>query len=197
MARKQLYVSLDIEADGPYPIEYSMRNFGMEIFDEEGLTYGTFERNLLPLEGAKICPDTKKNFWDKNPEAWEYVNTNMQHPSQAMQENKSWLQGIANNYNAVLSYAGYPVSYDFMWHYIYLIKFTGSFTPMSFSALDAKSMAKVILDVPYTWATKRNFPKKWFKGAPAHDHTGLTDAQGQRVLMVNMIKEAKEKLHGR
>lgn len=197
MARKQLYVSLDIEADGPYPIEYSMRNFGMEVFDEEGLTYGTFERNLKPLPEAKEDPDTMKNFWDKNPEAWAYVNTKPQDAQQAMQENKAWLKGIANNHSAVLSYAGFPLCYDFMWHYIYLVKFTGDFTPMSFSGFDIKTAAKMVLDVPYTWATKRNFPRRWFTGSPPHDHTGLSDAIGQRVLAVNILKEGKEKLNGR
>lgn len=192
MISKQLYVSLDIEADGPYPLEYSMRNFGIEVFDKEGNTYGTFERNLFPLPEAKICPKTKENFWDKNPEAWNYVNTNCSDPTIAMKECKSFLWEIVNKTNARMSYAGFPASFDFMWHYIYMVKFTGDSRPLSFSAFDAKTAASIILNIPYINATKRNFPKKWFKGAPAHDHTGLTDAIGQRVLMVNMFKDVKE-----
>jgi len=197
MARRQLYVSLDIEADGPYPLDYSMRNFGMEIFDEEGLTYGTFERNLIPLPEAKEDPDTMRNFWDKNSEAWEYVNTNPADPTIAMKENKAWLTAIANNNNAVMSYAGYPASFDFMWHYIYMVKLTGDCRPLSFSSFDIKTAAAITLDIPYNMATKKNFPKRWFKGSPQHDHTGLCDAIGQRIIAVNIIKEAKEKIRER
>jgi hypothetical protein len=82
---------------------------------------------------------------------------------------------------------GYPASYDFMFVYWYLIRFTGK-SPFSHSALDIKSYAMAVLKLPYRESVKRNMPARWFPEAP-HTHVALDDAIEQGALFCNMLRE--------
>ena len=84
-------------------------------------------------------------------------------------------------------FVGYPVAYDFMFVYWYLIRFAGE-SPFSHSALDIKTAAMVALGCSYRDATKKNMPKSWF-GEEPHTHVALDDAIGQGVLFCNIFKE--------
>lgn len=196
MARKQLYVSLDIEADGTVPGPFSMLSFGMVIIDLEGKIYGTYTANLEKLEYADPLghPDTMK-WWNSTPSnkvAYEKTRDNLVLPKIAMIDCKGWLSKIAHDNTAVLSLTGFPICYDFMWLYWYMMNITGTCKPLTFNGFDIKTAAAIALDLPYSWANKRNFPKRFFKGAPKHTHIALDDAMQQAILFVNIMKELKD-----
>ena len=65
---REVYVSTDVEADGPIPGPFSMLSLASAAFDAEGVLLGTFTVNLRTLEGATVHPDTAR-FWAANPEA--------------------------------------------------------------------------------------------------------------------------------
>ena len=54
----EIYVSVDIEADGPIPGDYSLLALGSAAYDDCGKLVSTFTANLAPLDGAKQDPDT-------------------------------------------------------------------------------------------------------------------------------------------
>ena len=66
----EIYVSTDVETDGPIPGPHSMLSFGSVAFDESGVELGAFERNLQALSGAAGAPETME-WWAAHPEAWE------------------------------------------------------------------------------------------------------------------------------
>ena len=41
----EIYVSVDVESDGPYPLDYSMLSFGAAAFTSEGVMINTFSAN--------------------------------------------------------------------------------------------------------------------------------------------------------
>jgi hypothetical protein len=86
-------------------------------------------------------------------------------------------------------FVGYPVAYDFMFVYWYMIRFTGD-SPFSHSALDIKTLAMAALGTGYRDSTKRNMPKKWFEKLP-HNHVAVDDAIGQGVLFCNALAEVR------
>ena len=86
-------------------------------------------------------------------------------------------------------FVSYPVAFDFMFVYWYLIRFTGE-SPFSFSALDVKSYAMAVLGCDYRDAVKRNFPKRWFDALP-HTHVALDDAVEQGAMFCNILKERR------
>ena len=52
MATSEIYVSTDIETDGPTPGKHSMLSFGSAAFSHEGQLVSTFTANLKLLPEA-------------------------------------------------------------------------------------------------------------------------------------------------
>ena len=88
-------------------------------------------------------------------------------------------------------FVAYPAAYDFMFVYLYLIRFAGE-SPFSFSALDIKSYAMAVLGRTFRGTTKRTMPKEWFDPLP-HTHIALDDAIEQGALFCNMLAEHRKK----
>ena len=83
-------------------------------------------------------------------------------------------------------FVGYPVAFDFLFVYWYLIRFTGE-SPFSHSALDIKTYAMALMKSDYRRSSKRNMPKAWFDPLP-HTHVALDDAIAQGALFCNMLR---------
>jgi hypothetical protein len=181
-----VYVSIDIEADGPIPGMNSMLSLGAAAFQGSSRTpIDLFEVNLQPLPEAVPDPDTMA-WWNKpeQAEALAYVRQNPRAPEIAMKQFRAWLEAL----HGKPVFVGYPATYDFMFAYWYLVRFTGFPVPFGFSGLDIKTLAAAKLGVAYPHATKRNMPKKWFEGCPPHTHKALDDAIGQGILFLNILK---------
>lgn len=178
----EIYVSTDVEADGPIPGPNSMLSFASAAFTDRGELVSTFSANLELLAGAQGDPGTMA-WWKQNQSAWEQTRTELQSPSAAMADYVAWLKGLPGKPVLV----GYPVAYDFLFVYWYLIKFAGE-SPFSHSALDIKTFAMAMLRLPYRDSTKRNMPRRWFSPSP-HTHVALDDAIEQGRLFSNMLAE--------
>ena len=75
----EIYISTDIESDGPIPGPNSMLSMASAAFIN-GQLKDTFTVNLKQLPGATMDRRTKEEFWDKNPEAWEACRLDMEEP---------------------------------------------------------------------------------------------------------------------
>lgn len=196
MPRKPLYLSIDVEADGPIPGPFSMLQFGVAAFDLTSDTprtpIETFKANLELLPDASQCPDTMA-WWNKGRNKAAYANTRIDvgNPTDVMPEFLQWCGRLPGK----LTLIGYPVTYDFMWLYWYCVNFgglpPGKKPPFSHSGLDIKTLASWIRKAPYREMGKRSMPKSWFEGAPRHSHDALEDAIGQGVLFVNMVQSQR------
>ena len=191
MAKPEIYVSVDIEADGPIPGINSMLNVGMAAFRlDQGdplVPIDTFEVNLKPLPEAEQDPDTM-DFWAKNPEAWNYVTSNTVSAEEGMRKAGGWAANLPGKPVMVV----YP-TYDFMWMRWYLVRFCPDQARVfGFQALDIKTLAMAAMNHPtFKGISKRSMSKfnpDWFKDQPEHDHTGLADAIGQGMLFVRILQ---------
>lgn len=183
----EIYVSTDVEADGPIPGPHSMLSFASAAFKADKSIVGTFEANLETLEGANGDPRTMQ-WWQTQPEAWAACRQNLKPASIAMPDYIAWLKSLPGK----PVFVGYPASYDFMFVYWYMIRFAGE-SPFSHSALDIKTFAMAMLGKDYRESTKRNMPKRWLDELP-HTHVALDDARGQGVLFCNMLAEQQRML---
>lgn len=182
----EIYVSTDIEADGPIPGPHSMLSFASAAYRADKTLVSTFSRNLKTLPGAAAHPKTEA-WWKTQPEAWAACRSNQREPADAMREYVSWLRALP----AKPVFVGYPASFDFMFVYWYLMKFVGE-SPFSHSALDIKTFAMCLLGSAYIASTKKKMPQRWFDELP-HTHVALDDALGQGALFCNMLREARER----
>lgn len=181
----EIYVSTDVETDGPIPGPHSMLSFGSAAFRADGRLVSTFEANLETLPGAKGHPDTME-WWAGQPEAWAVHRNNLRAPSNAMTEYVVWLKGLP----ARPVFVGYPAGFDFLFVYWYLMRFVGE-SPFSFSALDIKTYAMAVLGTEFRETTKKNMPRRWF-GKKRHTHRALDDAIEQGELFIAILRDGRE-----
>ena len=178
----EIYVSTDVESDGPIPGPHSMLSFGSAAYLSDKTLLGTFSANLETLPGATGHPETM-TWWKTQPGAWKACRENLETPETALPRYVAWLKSLPGN----PVFVAYPAGYDFLFVYWYLIRFAGE-SPFSHSALDIKTLAMALMHCDYRDATKRNMPKRWF-GKQPHTHKALDDAIEQGVLFCNMLKE--------
>ncbi|WFE94692.1 exonuclease [Micromonospora sp. WMMD987] len=185
----EIYVSTDVEADGPIPGCSSLLSFGSAAFRADGTMVGTYTANLATLPGASADPETMA-WWAGNPEAWQACRSDLREPGEAMTEYRGWLEALPGR----PVFVGYPAAYDFMFIYWYLVRFTGG-SPFSHSALDLKSYAMAVLGGSFRGTTKRTMPRDWF-GPARHTHVALDDAIEQGHLWLAMRRAADARAAG-
>jgi len=186
----EIYVSADVEADGPIPGPNSMLSFASAAYRADKTLVGTFEANLTLLPDAVDEPKTMER-WRSQPEAWAACRSNLREPAVAMPEYVAWLKSLPGK----PVFVAYPAAYDFMFVYWYMIRFAGE-SPFAHSALDIKSYAMAMLGTEYRESVKRNMPKRWFDDMP-HTHVALDDAKEQGALFCNMLAERLKQLGNR
>lgn len=177
----EIYVSTDVEANGPIPGSYSMLSFASAAYLADKTLVSTFSVNLKKLSTAKEDPKTME-WWRQNPSAWNACRLNCQEPSLAMHEYAQWVLGLPGK----PVFAAYPAAYDFMFVYWYLMEFVGN-SPFEHNALDIRSFAMSLLKTTYNGSSKRDLPVDWFDPLP-HTHIALDDAIAQGALLCNMLR---------
>lgn len=183
--KNEIFVSVDIEADGPCPGVNSMLSLGAAAFVRTSLEpIATFEVNIHQLDGGKADPDTMKWWSEQDPKVWEHIRKDLKTPEEAMRAFDAWTKRLPGTPILV----SYP-TWDITWVSWYFGTFVGK-NPYGISALDLKSMAFGMgRNRPFKSVSKKNMPKRWFKGTPPHNHTALQDAIGQGVMLVNMLSD--------
>ena len=183
----EIYVSTDVETDGPIPGPHSMLSFASAAFTPDKQLVSTFSANLQTLPGAAGHSKTME-WWQSQPDAWAACRRDARPPDSVMPEYVRWLKALPGK----PVFVGYPVAFDFLFVYWYLIRFAGE-SPFSHSALDIKTYAMALLGTGYRDSTKRNMPPEWFDDLP-HTHVALDDAIGQGALFCNMLKARPKRL---
>lgn len=178
----EVYVSTDVEVNGPIPGPYSMLSFGSAAYLADKSLVATFAANLELLPEAASHSDTML-WWAENPEAWTASRRELRQPVEAMTSYVSWLEQLPGK----PVFVGFPASFDFLFVYWYLMRFVGR-SPFSFAALDIKTMAMVMLKRDYRRCSKKDLPKRWFDSLP-HSHVALDDAIEQGAMFCNMLAE--------
>ncbi len=183
----EIYISTDIEADGPIPGRHSMLSIGSFAFTVNTKTgiiteLGTFERNLLELPEAAPDERTMRDFWDKNPEAWAACHKNQVAAVHAMNDYVTWLKSFSRK----PVFVGYPAGFDWTFVYWYLIAFTGE-SPFGFQALDVKSYASAMMKSNFRDTVKSHMPDSWFQDSKEHTHVALDDAIEQGYMFARML----------
>ncbi len=181
----EIYVSTDVETDGPIPGPHSMLSFASAAYRADKTLLATFSANLETLPDAAPDPATWE-WWQRNADAYAASRKNQQSPEEALPRYVGWLKQLPGP----VVFVAYPACFDFLFVYWYLIRFAGE-SPFSFSALDIKTFAMAQLGCDYREAVKRQMPRRWFDPTP-HTHVALDDAIEQGALFCNMLAENRQ-----
>lgn len=178
----EIYISTDVETDGPIPGPHSMLSLGSAAYLADKQLVSTFSANLQTLPGASAHPQTAA-WWSTQPEAWAACRKDLEDPATAMARYVAWIRTLPGR--AV--FVAYPAGFDFLFVYWYLMRFVGE-SPFGFSALDIKSFAMAILKKDFRRVSKKTMPARWFDPL-VHTHVALDDAIEQGALFCNMLSE--------
>jgi hypothetical protein len=174
-----LYISADIEADGPIPGLYSMLSFGLAVaatfdgtdFNALEPTSSTFYRELKPITDQFDPGALAVAGLDRNALAAEGAE-----PVTAMREAVDWIVAQAGSARPVL--VGYPVVFDWMFLHWYFVRFVGE-SPFGFSgALDMKTIYQQKAGVTLDRAGRDDLPEL-LASDRSHTHNALDDAVEQ------------------
>jgi hypothetical protein len=187
----EIYLSVDVEADGPIPGPYSMLSFGIAAFSIDKVLLATFTRNLELLPGAAQHPRVMA-WWQSSGTlraAYQRTREDLQPVRESMLACDAWVQSL-KAYGKPCA-VGAPAAYDYgAWLYWYLAYAVGDVPELGFSALDLKSFALGRLPgTRYRSLGKGTYPPEWFDPQTPHTHIALDDAIEQGTIMVNAIRE--------
>lgn len=176
----EIYISTDIETNGPIPGPHSMLSLGSVALLRDRTIISSFECNLEILPFSTEHPETMK-WWESHQDAWNETRINLRDPNEAIPEYASWLNGLPGK----PVFVGYPAAFDFMFVYWYLIRYCGN-SPFAHSALDIKTYAMAVFKLDY-----RSFSKKDIQQQLGlsffHSHRALDDAKRQGDLFLELI----------
>ena len=184
--KQEIYVSVDVETDGPIPGPHSMLSIGCAAFLADKTMISTFSANLETLPGATGHPRTMA-WWQTQGEAWEAHRKDCLPPEEAMKKLVTWARALPG----VPIFVAFPVTFDFMFVQWYLFKFAGA-APFAHSGLDIRTMAMTMNNTRWDRSTKEFLPQHWFDALP-HTHVALDDAIEQGAMFCNMLAELRKR----
>jgi hypothetical protein len=186
--RPSLYISVDIEADGPIPGPYSMISIGAAVAgrqDADGYTpeadpeTRTFYRELRPISDDFVPEALAVSGLDRDRLARDGSE-----PAAAMTEFTAWVREVAVGAQPVM--CGYPASYDWTFLYWYLMRFTGA-SPFGHSGcMDMKTLYATKARLPLRAVAKGTMPRELLSRR-RHTHHALDDAVEQAELFSNLM----------
>jgi hypothetical protein len=171
-----IYISADIEADGPIPGQYSMLAFGLCVaatFD--GRTFEAHDpaANTLYRELRPVFDDVDEKALAVSGLDRARLATVGTDPRIAMREAAEWVSEAAGSSRPVL--VGYPIVFDWMFLHWNFVHFLGK-SPFGFSsALDMKTMYQSKAFVTVSNAGRDDLPGELTAQRP-HTHNALDDA---------------------
>lgn len=181
-----MYVSIDIETDGPAPGVNSMLALGAVAFPERGTAVSTFYEKLLPLDGAYQNTETM-NWWTTQPEAWAEVNQDQREAVEVIFEFVHWCDTLVRDNGVKLIAVAWPAAFDFAFVNYYCHRFTGR-NPLGFACVDIRSYANGLFGHSLYYGTPEDKIKS-VAGEKRRDlrpHVAVDDAMEQGVLFMAM-----------
>ncbi|WP_434513853.1 3'-5' exoribonuclease domain-containing protein [Dechloromonas sp. ARDL1] len=176
----EIYVSTDIETDGPIPGRHSMLSIGSAAYTADKTLLATFSANL-ECEPGLVAHEHTMRWWATQPEAWAACRQDTEVPVVVMRRYAAWLKALPGR----PVFVGYPAAFDFPFVLWYLERHADE-NPFGYAVIDIKTYAMAVLRQPYRACGKQAMPEGWFDPVP-HTHVALDDAQEQGALFCNML----------
>lgn len=179
MPKQDIYISMDVEADGPIPADYSMSSFGAVVADD---MTKTFYAELKPITSRFDPQAAAVSGLDRD----KLTKFGME-PSVAMRDLNSWVLAVAGGRKPI--FVAFNATFDWGFVNWYFHHFVGS-NPFGISGLDVKAYY-MGLRRKMLWAdtAKRNIPKVFMSSLP-HTHNALDDAKEQAEMFMKLRDEA-------
>ena len=190
MPKPEIFISIDIETNGPAPGLFSMLSLGAIALDPDGGEKDAprWYSPLKPLPDAKQHPDTM-DWWRTQPEAWAEVQLDPWHPGDALNDFAYWVEALPGKPVA----AAWPAVFDGGFLNYYLWRFAGR-NPLGHTCMDIRSYANGLAGVGQYRDISREQMRAMtgdIDNSDLRDHVALDDAIGQGRLLIKLLQYAR------
>lgn len=193
----EIYISADIETDGPVPGTFSMLSFGLAAvatFDGETMSRLDARAHARYWELVPISERFDPEALEVNGLDRDRLAETGQAPRDAMRSAALWVERVADDRRPVL--VAYPVAFDWMFLHWYFESFAGS-SPFGHSGcVDIRSLYMGDVAVPFVLSSKKHMPDE-LQPRTAHTHHALEDAIEQGQLFVNIFERSLARVRSR
>lgn len=180
MTKSKIFLSFDIEADGPTPMLNNMTSIGIYAFDENNNHVDSYQRNIKNVEGHITDPATQVEFLDTHPDLVKFLQTDQVTPYECMAELATFLSGLSNK---KIVWLARPGAFDWQWLNGYYHTFGPEDKPkLGFKADCISSMWKACVRCHKIDSEKESKLWKMFTTGEAMTHNPLDDARYQAKL---------------
>lgn len=183
MPKPEVWISVDIEADGPIPGDYSMVALGACVVSDEATQ---FYVELQPISDAFIPAALAVSGLDRDRLCREGIA-----PAVAMQQFATWLQTVTGTTHAPV-FVAFNAPFDWMFVQWYFGHF-GVENPFGVTALDIKAYAMGKLGLQQWADTSRGRLDARFTQGNVLSHNALGDAVEQARTLVAVMEYTGDK----
>jgi hypothetical protein len=185
-----VYISADVEADGPIPGPYSMISFGLAVAGTyDGRTFTrrdpeatTFYAELRPISDEYDPDALAVSGLDRDRLLREGRD-----PVEAMSAAARWVREVGRVEGGKPVFVAYPLGFDWMFLYWYFVRFAETGSPFGHSRfLDLKTLYAAKSGETVTRSVKGRMPRHLLSRRP-HTHNALDDAVEQAELLQNLM----------
>ena len=174
---RELYISVDIEADGPIPGDYSMVSLGAVVVgsDEEGF-YG----EMRPLYGASWVPEALAVSGFSHDQVMNFAQ-----PHIVMENFAAWLDRLQAQSSTRLVMVGFNAPFDWMFVHWYMMHFVGR-NPLGISSLDIKAFYMGRTGCTWAETSMARLPD-WLTPEKGLSHNAIEDARDQAKIFQGVL----------
>jgi hypothetical protein len=187
--RTDIYISVDVETDGPIPGPYSLLAFGMAVagtYDGRTFTRASPQERTFYVEIRPISDQWQPEAMAVNGLDRETLVRSGADPVDAMNRAAEWIDEIAAGRRPVL--VAYPVAYDWSFLYWYFVRFARHGSPFGHSScFDIRTLYAARAGTVFDRSGKRSMPAE-LRSVKPHTHNALEDALEQADLFANVFE---------
>lgn len=172
-------ILVDVESDGPIPVDYSMVCFGAVVVDD---TNFTFLGKTAPLPGAMWRPDALAVSGYTREEHLLFPN-----PETTMNQFMEWLVSVRRVNDNKLQFISDNPAFDFQWINYYFHHFLGQ-NPFGHSA---RRIGDFYAGLVKNWRCANDWKSL---RVTEHDHNPVNDAKGNVEALRTMVHKYGAKM---
>ncbi|MGH8580193.1 MAG: 3'-5' exonuclease [Gammaproteobacteria bacterium] len=175
----EIYISVDVEASGPYPPAFSMLSIGACVVGESATS---FYAELQPISN-EVIPDAIKVVG----KPLEHFVSNGRDPKEVMADLESWIKSVCHERKPV--FVGFNAAFDWAFVNWYFLTYVGR-NPFGIGPIDIKSYFMGLAGCTWEDTRSSRIPER-FKGMAEQTHNALDDAKAQAQMFERMLGYAR------
>jgi ribonuclease T len=176
---REVYISIDVEAAGPLPPQYSMLSLGAATVDDP---QATFYVEFKPLNDQSV------------PAAMKVVGRSLKDfaiagrdPKEAMLALRDWLRSVAKT--GKLVFVGFNATFDWTFVNFYFHQYLSD-NPFGIGGIDIKSYYMGLSGSSWEDTRSSRIPKAFRDSSRRHTHNALDDAIEQAEMFRRMQRRS-------